>query len=319
MGDDMTKVTILAGGLCPERDVSIRSGRRVAEALRDAGLDVDVRDTDAELLPAWQEDPPDVVVPLLHGAVGEDGSLRDILDTLGLPFVGADAHSCRLAFDKTIAKSVVRAAGLATPDWVALPHSVFRELGAPRLMSAILERFGLPLVIKPARGGSALGVTIVREESELPPAMVAAFSYDETVIVEPFISGVEIAVSVLERGDETVALPAVEIHSDSGIYDYQARYTAGMTEFFAPARLDETQAQAAAQAALAAHRIFGMRDLSRTDLIIDADGTPYFLETNAAPGMTETSLLPQAVAAAGLDLGQEMASLVAQAAARGRI
>lgn len=315
--DDMTKVTVLAGGLCPERDVSIRSGRRVAEALRDAGLDVDVRDTDAELLPAWQEDPPDVVVPLLHGAVGEDGSLRDILDTLGLPFVGADAHSCRLAFDKTIAKSVVRAAGLATPDWVALPHSVFRELGAPRLMSAILERFRLPLVVKPARGGSALGVTIVREESELPPAMVAAFSYCDTVMLEPFISGVEIAVSVLEQGDAVVALPAVEIHSDSGIYDYQSRYTAGMTEFFAPARLDEAQAKAAAETALAAHRIFGMRDLSRTDLIIDPAGTPYFLETNAAPGMTETSLLPQAVAAAGLDLGQEMAALVARAAARG--
>lgn len=314
--DEITKVTVLAGGLCPERDVSIRSGRRVAEALRDTGLDVDVRDTDAELLPAWQDDPPDVVVPLLHGAVGEDGSLRDILDTLGLPFVGADAHSCRLAFDKTIAKSLARNAGLTTPEWVALPHSVFRELGAPRLMSAILNRFGLPLVVKPARGGSALGVTIVREEGELPPAMVAAFSYCDTVMVEPFISGVELAVSVIERAEGPVALPAVEIHSDSGIYDYQSRYTAGMTEFFTPARLDAAHAEAAAQAALAAHRIFGMRDLSRTDLIMDSSGTPYFLETNAAPGMTETSLLPQSVAAAGLDLGEEMAALVVRAAAR---
>lgn len=311
-----TKVTVLAGGLCPERDVSIRSGRRVAEALRDAGLEVDVRDTDAELLPGWQTDPPDVVVPMLHGAVGEDGSLRDILDTLGLPFVGADAHSCRIAFDKPIAKAVVRSAGLITPEWVALPHSVFRELGAPRLMSAILERFGLPVVVKPARGGSALGVTIVREAEELPPAMVAAFSYSDTVLVEAFVSGVEIAVSVLDRDEGPVALPAVEIHSDSGIYDYQSRYTAGMTEFFAPARLDPEHAQAAADAALSAHRTLGMRDLSRTDLIIDTEGRPVFLETNAAPGMTETSLLPQAVAAAGWDLGAELAALVYRAAGR---
>jgi len=311
-----TKVTVLAGGLCPERDVSIRSGRRVAEALRDAGLEVDVRDTDAELLPGWQTDPPDVVVPMLHGAVGEDGSLRDILDTLGLPFVGADAHSCRIAFDKPIAKAVVRSAGLITPEWVALPHSVFRELGAPRLMSAILERFGLPVVVKPARGGSALGVTIVREAEELPPAMVAAFSYSDTVLVEAFVSGVEIAVSVLDRDEGPIALPAVEIHSDSGIYDYQSRYTAGMTEFFAPARLDPAHAQAAADAALSAHRILGMRDLSRTDLIIDTEGRPVFLETNAAPGMTETSLLPQAVAAAGWDLGAELAALVYRAAGR---
>lgn len=312
-----TKVTVLAGGLCPERDVSIRSGRRVAEALRDTGLEVDVRDTDAELLPAWQIEPPDVVVPMLHGAVGEDGSLRDILDTLGLPFVGADAHSCRLAFDKPIAKAVVRSAGLSTPEWVALPHSVFRELGAPRLMSSILDRFGLPLVVKPARGGSALGVTIVRDAEELPPAMVAAFSYSDTVLVEAFVSGVEIAVSVLEGDDGPQALPAVEIHSDSGIYDYQSRYTAGMTEFFAPARLDPAQAEAAAAAALEAHRVLGMRDLSRTDLIIDAQGRPFFLETNAAPGMTETSLLPQAVVAADLDLGEQLAALVQRAASRG--
>lgn len=310
------RVTVLAGGLSPERDVSIRSGRRVAEALRDTGLDVEVRDTDADLLTAWKTEPPEVVIPMLHGAVGEDGSLRDILDTLDLPFVGADALACRLAFDKTVAKALVRERGLATADWVALPHSFFRELGAPRLMAAIVRRFGLPLVVKPARGGSALGVGIVEDAEALPPAMVAAFAYGDTVLIEKFVQGVEIAVSVIERDGQPEALPAVEIVSDSGIYDYQARYTAGMTEFFAPARLDPEIAESAARTAVEAHRIFGMRDLSRTDLIVDPAGTPFFLETNAAPGMTETSLFPQSVAAAGLDLGTELAKLVRVARSR---
>ncbi|HQZ84939.1 MAG TPA: D-alanine--D-alanine ligase [Actinomycetota bacterium] len=309
----MTRIAVLAGGLSPERDVSIRSGRRVADALRAIGEEVAVHDTDAELLPEWETDPPDCVIPLLHGAVGEDGSLRDVLDTIGLPYVGARPSACRLAFDKPIAKSQLAEQGVSTPDWIALPHSTFRELGAQRIMSAAIARLGLPLVVKPARGGSALGLAVVRSADELPPAMVAAFAYGETVLLESFAAGIEIAVSVIESPEGTVALPAVEIHSDSGLYDYQARYTAGMTEFFSPARLSQADALAAAETALTAHRTFGIRHLSRTDLIVAADGTPQFLETNVAPGMTETSLLPQSVAAAGLELGTVMATLVRQA------
>lgn len=312
----MTSVSVLAGGLCPERDVSIRSGRRVADALRSLGYDVLVQDTDAGLLPAWDIEPPDAVIPLLHGAVGEDGSLRDVLDTLRLPYVGAGPAACRVAFDKPIAKAALREAGASTADWIALPHSSFRELGAPRLMAAAVARLGLPLVVKPARGGSALGLAVVRTEEELPPAMIAAFSYCDTVMLESYVAGTEVAVSVVDSPDGPVALPAVEILSDSGLYDYQARYTAGMTEFFTPARLDDAASQAAAELALTAHATFGIRDLSRTDLIVMADGTPVFLETNVAPGMTETSLLPQSVAAAGRDLGSVMGELVDRAIAR---
>lgn len=313
----MTHVCVLAGGLCPERDVSIRSGRRVADAMRAAGLEVSIRDTDADLLPIWAADPPDVVVPLLHGAVGEDGSLRDALDTLHLPYVGAEPRACRLAFDKPIAKALVAAAGVPTPDWIALPHSSFRELGAPRIMAAAVDRLGLPLVVKPTRGGSALGLHIVHSLDEMPPAMVGAFAYSDTVMLEAFVPGIELAVSVIDTGDGPQALPAVEIHSDSGIYDYQARYTAGMTEFFCPATIPHAQATAAAEVALTAHRTLGIRDLSRTDMIVDPTGVPHFLETNVAPGMTETSLLPQSVAAAGLSLTDVMSMLVARAAARG--
>lgn len=312
----MTHVTVLAGGLCPERDVSIRSGRRVAEALRSAGLSVVVQDTDAELLPRWAQDPPDVVVPLLHGAVGEDGSLRDVLDTLGLPYVGSLPAGCRLAFDKPIAKDMLRQVGAITPDWLALPHSAFRELGAQRIMTAAVARLGLPLVVKPTRGGSALGLTIVHSAEQLPAAMVAGFSYCTTVLLEAFVPGVEVAVSVIDTGAGPRALPAVELHSDSGVYDYQARYTAGLTEFFAPARISVGAAAAAAELALTAHRTLGLRDLSRTDLIIGPDEQPVFLETNVAPGMTETSLLPQSLAAAGLGLPKLMADLVLLAAER---
>lgn len=312
----MTVVSVLAGGLCPERDVSLRSGRRMAEALRERGLEVQVVDTDAALLPQWELDPPDVVLPMLHGAVGEDGSLRDVLETLGLPFVGAVPTACRLAFDKPIAKAAVAKVGVATADWIALPHSAFRELGANRIMKAAINRLGLPLVVKPTRGGSALGLSIVHTAEELPPAMVAAFAYSDTVMLEQFVPGTEIAVSVIERNGVAEVLPAVEIHSDSGIYDYQARYTAGMSEFFVPARLSEAAADAAANAALTAHKVLGLRDFSRTDLIVSPSGTAFFLETNVAPGMTETSLLPQSVVAAGYALGEVFEHLIQQAHSR---
>jgi D-alanine-D-alanine ligase len=310
------RVVVLAGGLSHEREVSLRSGRRVAEALRDAGCVVEERDVDAGLVPALRAAPPDVVWPLLHGATGEDGAVRDVLDLLGVPYVGAVPSACRIAWDKPVAQSVARAAGLRTPESVALPHGTFRELGAQGVLAALVERLGLPLVVKPARGGSALGVSVVREVAALPRAMVDCFAYGDVALVEQFVEGVEVAVSVVDIGDGPRALPAVEIVADGGVYDYDARYTAGATEFFCPARLTEASAQAAADIAVRAHRAFGLRHLSRTDLIVDPDGTPWFLEVNVAPGMTETSLLPQSVEAAGEDTGALYRSLVEVAAER---
>lgn len=312
------QVLVLAGGLSAERDVSLRSGRRVAEALRTARPDWQVfeRDVDATLLPELAADAPDCVVPLLHGAAGEDGAVRDVLECLGLPYVGSRPNACRLAFDKPVAKTLLRRAGVASPEAVALPHATFRELGAPGVMAALERGIGLPLVVKPARGGSALGVSIVRATLELPAAMVGAFAYGDVAMLEGFINGTEVAVGVVETAEGPVALPAVEIVPDGGLYDYAARYTAGTTEFHVPARLDDAVAKAAAEAALTAHEALGLRDWSRSDLIIDAEGTPWFLEVNVAPGMTETSLVPQALAAAGIDMGAQMAALVERAIAR---
>jgi len=312
------QVMVLAGGLSAERDVSLRSGRRVAEALRAARPEwiVVERDVDAALLEELAQSRPECVIPLLHGSAGEDGAVRDVLECLALPYVGSRAASCRLAFDKSVAKTLLRRAGVATPESVALPHATFRELGAPGVISAVEQGIGLPIVVKPTRGGSALGVSVVRESSDLPAAMVGAFAYGDVALIERFITGTEVAVTVVESSEGPVALPAVEIAPDGGFYDYAARYTAGTTEFHVPARLGDAVAAACASVALTAHATLGLRDWSRTDLIVDADGTPWFLEVNVAPGMTETSLVPQALVAADIDMGRGMAGLVERAAGR---
>lgn len=300
---DLGRVLVLAGGLSHEREVSLRSGRRVSEALRAVGVDVEERDADAGLIPALQADPPSAVFPLLHGTAGEDGALVEVLDLLDVPYVGSPAVACRTAFDKPVAKAIVAAAGVRTPPAVVLPHETFRELGAQTVLERIVDRLGLPLMVKPSRGGSALGCSVVHAIQDLPAAMVSCFAYGDVSLLERHQTGTEVSVTVVDVGDGPRALPAVEIVPDGGIYDYGARYNAGATEFIAPARLSGAAEAASAEAALAAHRALGLRDLSRTDLIVDDEGTPWFLEVNVAPGMTETSLVPLAVESAGLDLG----------------
>ncbi len=302
-------VLILAGGLSHERDVSIRSGRRVAEALKESGVKADVRDVDGDLIPFLCGLDSTIVWPLLHGASGEDGSLQDVLEMCSVRYVGSDARSARVAWSKPIAKTIVHRAGVVTPDYVTLPQSLFRELGADHVLDAVVERLGLPLVVKPARGGSALGVTAVASRADLPKAMVDCFAYGDVALIEKAVSGTEVAVSVVGQGDDAYALPPVEIVTE-GNYDYDARYNPGRTEYFAPARLDAAQTAVVSEAALAVHRTLGLRHLSRSDLILDDEGA-QFLDVNVAPGMTETSLFPQAAEAAGRDLGEVYGEIVA--------
>ena len=310
------KIVVLAGGLTFEREVSLRSGRRVCDALRSAGADASVRDADATLLADLAASPPDAVFIALHGGPGEDGAVRGVLDLAGLPYAGSVPGACRLAFDKPVAKTVVAGAGVATPAGVVLPHATFRELGAHAVLDRLVATLGLPLMVKPTSGGSALGATVVSAADGLPAAMVHCFSYGDTALVERLVTGTEVAVSVVEGEDGPVALPPVEIVPAGGVFDYAARYTAGATSYFAPARLPSAVLDAAADAALTAHTALGLRDLSRTDLIVDAEGVPWFLEVNVAPGMTETSLLPMAAAAAGRDLGQLCLGLLERAVSR---
>lgn len=316
---------VLAGGLSHERDVSLRSGRRILDALRSQGVEADLRDADASLLGVLAGDgtphpdvrPYDAVLVALHGGAGEDGALREVLDLAGVPHVGSSAAACRIAWDKPTAKALLLRAGLATPASVVLPHAAFRELGAAQVLDRLVGHLGLPLMVKPARGGSALGCSPVDKPDELPAAMVSCFSYGEAALVEQLVPGTEVAVTVLDTGDGPRALPAVEVVPLSGLYDYTARYTAGHTEFFAPARLSEQSAGAVAEAAVAAHTALGLRDLSRVDAIVDVEGRVQLLEVNTSPGMTETSLLPMAVEAGELSFGRVLRTLLEQAAARG--
>lgn len=304
MASNSPSVLVLAGGLSHERDVSLRSGRRTAEALREAGCRVSLADVDAQLLKVIADEKPDVVWPLLHGATGEDGSVRDVLELIGIPYVGPAPGPSRLGWDKPVAKELMATAGANTPRHVALPQSLFRELGANNVLRSIMEQFDFPLVVKPARGGSALGVTIVREPEELPRAMVDCFSYGEVALIEKAVIGTEVAISIVDTGDGAKPLPAVEIVSTDGMYDYDARYNPGRVKYFAPARLEPELAEKAASLAQLAHETLNLRHVSRTDMIIDDAGEPWFLEVNVAPGMTETSLLPQAALASGVNLGQ---------------
>lgn len=316
---NLPEVIVLAGGLSHERDVSLKSGRRAAQALRQVGHEVVEADLGAGLIDLLRAHPDAVVLPLIHGAVGEDGALREVFGLLKVPFVGSVASACRIAFTKSVATPVVKAYGVRTPDQVALPHDVFGELGANELVKAVAQTIGLPAMVKPARSGSALGCAKVEAVEELPAAMVGAYAYDSLAVVERFIDGTEVTVAIFDLDGVATVLPAVEIRPDSGVYDYAARYTAGTTRFVTPAEIDDRTAAACSELALGAYRALGLRDFARIDIMIDrASGEPYFLEANVAPGMTETSAVPLAMSAAGLDLGAVLSDLVRVAAERAR-
>lgn len=308
-------VLVLAGGISHEREISLRSGRRVADALQDQGWQVTVREPDAALLPELVTSPPDVVWPALHGASGEDGALQALLRGRGIAYVGSHPEAAGLAWSKPTAKALVSREGIKTPEWLALPRETFTELGAGAVLGEVARTIGMPAVVKPSQGGSAQGVSIIDDASQLPRAMVDAYTYSDVALIERKVEGTELAVTVVDTGDGPRALPAVEIQPLSGVYSFEARYNAGETTFYAPARVSDEITDAAARTAVAVHELLGLRHISRIDLIVAADGTPWFLEANMLPGLTETSLAPLAIEAAGLELSDLYAQLAATAAA----
>jgi D-alanine-D-alanine ligase len=295
-----THVAVLAGGLSLEREVSLRSGRRVAEALQARGYRVTPIDVDDQLVVALVTGEFDVAYLALHGKVGEDGAIQGLLGLLGIPYTGPDAIASTLAWDKSVIKGLWNRAGLPTPDWVAVSSTALREMGMGRALGRVVDRLGLPLVVKPAQGGAAMGVRCVGAVGELPGALVASLSYHDVALIERFVEGVEVAVSVVDGR----ALPPVEIVPLHGSYDFSARYTHGATEFHAPARLPDIALEQCKAQAVAAYALGGCRHVTRADMIVDADGMPWLLELDTCPGMTETSLLPMAAQAEGWDFGE---------------
>lgn len=310
-------VLVLAGGISHERDISLRSGRLVADGLIARGMAVDIADPDASLVERLHSATPGVVWPVLHGASGEDGALRSLLEMMAIPYVGSPSAATRLAWDKPSAKTLVARAGVSTPESISLSRDAFRELGAESVLDQVAKSLGFPLVVKPARGGSAQGVSWVDDTDELRRAMVHAFTYSDDALIERQILGTEVCVGIIDTGDGPLTLPAVEIEPLEGRYTFEARYTAGATRFFSPPRRDVATLEEVARVALLAHSTLGLRDISRIDFIVDPEGTAWFLEASVMPGLTETSTVALALDQAGYDVGGVYQALALQAWNRG--
>jgi len=309
-------IAILSGGISHEREISLRTGRRVADALSDRGHTITLIDPDAALFERLDAIAPDVVWPALHGSSGEDGAVLGLLAAHGMAYVGSSASASRLAWSKPVAKTIVGRSGVATADSLTVTREAFRELGAANVLDLVTRALGTHVVVKPAQGGSAQGLTIVSEADALPRAMVDAFTYHDVAVVEKFIGGTEVSATVIDLGDGPRVLPLVEIVPLTGAYSFEARYTAGETTFFAPARLSDEALRTVEAAALSAHLALGLDDISRIDLIVSERGVPYFLEANTLPGLTETSSAPLAIEAAGFEAGEVYEQLARRAAGR---
>ena len=306
------KVAVLKGGSSLERGVSLRSAARVEDALHELGHEAVGIDVGQDLVSLLRDEHPDVVFIALHGPGGEDGTVQELLEILDLPYTGPGVAACALCMDKVAAKHEMRAAGLPTPDWAAFNATAFRELGAADSLEEIEERLGFPLVIKPASQGSSLGVEFASEREGVPEALVAAFSYDDRVLLERYVKGRELAVSVLG----TEALPVVEaIPRQEDFFNFEARYEIGRTEYVCPAELGDDEAASVQEIAGRTYETLGCSGFARVDLMLGDDG-PQVLEVNAIPGLTDTSLFPMAAEAAGIGFTQLVERILETAKSR---
>jgi D-alanine-D-alanine ligase len=315
---DAKKVAVLKGGGSLERTVSLRSGARVQSMLQQLGHEVAAIDVGPEMLAQVIEAEPDVAFIALHGRDGEDGTVQGLLEMIGLPYTGSGPAACMRCTDKALAKYLMREAGIPTPDWSAFKESAAKDLGVAAALPYIERKLGFPIVVKPASQGSALGVKFAYSSEELPKAIVGALSYDRKVVLERYVKGRDLAVSVLDAqtpGEEPEALPVIEaIPREKEFYDYESRYEIGMTTFVCPAELPEGVAERAQELALAAYKLLGCHGVARVDLMLDeTSGELAVLETNVVPGLTETSLLPLAADAAELWLDLLVERILASA------
>jgi D-alanine-D-alanine ligase len=314
------RVAVLKGGRSLERQVSLRSGARVEDALQRLGHDVVPIDVGADLVDRLLGVRPDVAFVALHGRGGEDGTVQELLELVGVPYTASGPSACSRCMDKVVSKHELRGAGLPTPDFYAFSQAAFEELGAARALPALEERLDFPVVVKPAAQGSALGVRFAGSAEDVPGAIVAAFSYDARVLLERHVAGRDLAVSVLDGPDGPQALPIVEaIPHEEHFYDFEARYEIGRTSFVCPAALPGELTAAAQTLAVDVYRLLGCYGFARVDLMLDeaGGGGLQVLEVNAIPGLTQTSLLPQAAEAAGIEFDAFVARVLDLALARG--
>ncbi|HEY7631248.1 MAG TPA: D-alanine--D-alanine ligase [Thermoleophilaceae bacterium] len=294
----MGRVAVLKGGSSLERQVSLRSAGRVEDALRRLGHDVVPVDVGSDLVERLRAEAPDAAFVALHGVGGEDGTVQELLEILGIPYTGSGVLACMRSMDKVLAKHLLLDAGIPTPEFFAFNETAFKDLGAAAALPAIEDRLDFPIVVKPAAQGSALGIKFARTPADVPSALVAAFSYDTRVLLERYVRGRDLGVSVLEGA----ALPVVEaVPQEEDFYDFESRYEFGRTTFVCPAELPEPITARAQALAVATYELLGCHGVARVDIMLEeATSELFVLETNVIPGMTDTSLLPQAAEAAGI-------------------
>jgi D-alanine-D-alanine ligase len=289
------RVAVLMGGRSAEREVSLNTGCQVGDALGSLGWDVVRIDAGAAgFMDELRDSGASVVFICLHGRYGEDGTVQGLLELLDMPYVGSGVLASALAMDKVMSKRVFSCEGIRSPEYVVLRR------GEPWDEAAIIERLGPKMVVKPASEGSSVGMHIVHEPAELGAALRDAFTHDEVVLVERVVTGVEVTIGVIGN-EEPVALPTLEIVPEHEFYDYDSKYLPGMSTHIIPARVSEAARDECQRLAVAAHTVLGCRGMSRGDTIVAEDGTVYLLEVNTIPGMTSTSLLPDAARAAGIE------------------
>ncbi len=292
------KVAVLMGGRSLEREVSLKSGHRVCEALAAKGYERITLDIDERMVDNLIAADPDVAYIALHGKYGEDGTVQGLLELLGIPYTGPGVYANIVSFDKVLAKEIFARHSIPTPRWLTLSAASFKEMGASGALNKAIDLLGLPMVVKPAGQGSALGIKIVHQAEDLPKALIGALSYDDKILLEQYVDGTELTVSILGN-DPPVPLPIIEIVTKKEFFDFESMYRMGATDYFVPARLTADEAEEVREVSLNVHRSLGCRDVSRIDLIM-SEGKLYVLELNTSPGMTETSLLPMAAAADGI-------------------
>lgn len=308
----MKRVAVLMGGTSAEREVSLRSGEAVYQALLKAGYDAYAIDVDATVGKLLLEDRPDAAFIALHGTMGEDGTIQGLLDILGIPYTGPGVLASALGINKLMTKKILCFEGIPTPPFVVVNQSETEKDGWPAVAEKVIGRLSLPVVVKPTTQGSTIGISFVHQEEQLAPALEQAFKYGPEVLIEKMIQGTEVTSSIMGENSPLV-LPLIEIFSVTGVYDYESKYTPGMSDHIIPPRIPEEYQERAKEACLKAYNALGCRGLSRIDCIIDKDGNPYVLEVNTAPGMTATSLFPDAARAVGIEFPELVSRLVEMA------
>lgn len=303
------KIGVLMGGRSAEREVSLRTGEAIYQALKIKGYSVVKIDVGMDIVERLKEENIKLAFLALHGKYGEDGTIQGMLEMLDIPYTGSGVLASALAIDKIATKKILIFEGLPVPKYIQVERKEAEVNGFEATAARIYKEMGLPLVVKAPTQGSTIGMSFVHKREELVPALKLAYQHDPVALVEKFIEGVEVTASILGN-EEPEVLPLIEIVSATGVYNYEAKYTAGMSEHIIPPRIPEEQQNAVKDLAVRTFRALGCRGLARVDFIVDCKGNPYILEVNTIPGMTATSLFPDAARAAGIEFPELVDKIV---------